>query len=298
VVRYNQRGTLDTSRVRDRRGASGGQVAVGGGLGVVLLVVVASLLGVDPAALLPAGESPGGSARQAPTDGGLGACETGADIQTQRECRFVAYENSVQDFWEAEFARRDATYEFASFNVFTGGVTTGCGSASSAMGPFYCPADQGIYLDLGFFEVLESQLGAQGGDFAEAYVVAHEVAHHVQNITGINDRVRTRQGPASDGVRLELQADCLSGMWAHHATRTPVAGGDEPIISEISDQDIAIALDAAGVIGDDYIQTRTQGNVTPETFSHGSSEQRTRWFTRGLETGELEACDTWGAEQL
>jgi uncharacterized protein len=298
VVRYNQRGTLDTSRVRDRRGASGGRVAVGGGLGVVLLVLVASLLGVDPSALLPAAESTGGGATQAPADGGLAACQTGADIETQRECRFVAYENSVQDYWAAEFARRDASYEFASFNVFTGGVTTGCGSASSAMGPFYCPADQGIYLDMGFFQVLESQLGAQGGDFAEAYVVAHEVAHHIQNITGINDRVRTRQGPESDGVRLELQADCLAGVWAHHATRTPVAGDAEPIISEISERDIAIALDAAGVIGDDYIQSRTQGNVTPETFSHGSSEQRTRWFTRGLEAGQLEACDTWGAERL
>jgi uncharacterized protein len=297
MVRYNQRGTLDTSRVRDRRGASGGRVAVGGGLGVVVLVLVASLLGVDPAALLGPAETGGGTA-EAPAEGGLEACETGADIETRRECRFVAFENSVQDFWAAEFARRDATYEFASFNVFTGGINTACGSASSAMGPFYCPADQGVYMDLGFFEVLESQLGAQGGDFAEAYVVAHEVAHHVQNITGINDRVRTRQGPESDGVRLELQADCLSGVWAHHATRTPVPGGDEPIISQISDEDIAVALDAAGVIGDDYIQTRSQGNVTPETFSHGSSEQRTRWFTRGLEAGQLEACDTWSADQL
>jgi uncharacterized protein len=298
VVRYNRRGTLDTSRVRDQRGASGGRVAVGGGLGVVVLVVVASLLGVDPVALLGTSGSPGGGTGQPPADGGLATCETGADIEERRECRFVAYENSVQDYWDAEFARRDATYEFASFTVFTGGVNTGCGSASSAMGPFYCPADQGIYLDMGFFQVLETQLGAQGGDFAEAYVVAHEVAHHIQNITGVNDQVRTRQGPESDGVRLELQADCLAGVWAHHATRTPVAGEDEPIISAISERDIAIALDAAGVIGDDYIQTRTQGNVTPETFSHGSSEQRTRWFTRGLDVGELEACDTWSAERL
>jgi uncharacterized protein len=298
VVRYNRRGTLDTSRVRDQRGASGGRVAVGGGLGVVVLVLVASLLGVDPGALLGASGAPGSGAAQPPADGGLATCETGADIEQRRECRFVAYENSVQDYWDAEFARRDADYAFASFNVFTGGVTTGCGSASSAMGPFYCPADQGIYLDMGFFEVLETQLGAQGGDFAEAYVVAHEVAHHIQNITGTNDQVRTRQGPESDGVRLELQADCLAGVWAHHATRTPVPDTDEPIISEISEQDIAIALDAAGVIGDDYIQSRTQGNVTPETFSHGSSEQRTRWFTRGLDAGEYEACDTWNAEQL
>lgn len=204
----------------------------------------------------------------------------------------------MQDLWEAEFERRGSTYQPASFNVLTGGVATGCGSASSAMGPFSCPADRGVYLDLGFFDQLEAQLGARGGDVAEAYVVAHEVAHHVQHITGINDRVRTRQGPESDLVRLELQADCLAGMWAHHATRTPAAGTDEPIITAITQEDVALAMDTAGRIGDDGIQTRTQGNVTPETFSHGTSDQRTRWFTRGLEPGQLEACDTWNADRL
>jgi uncharacterized protein len=301
VVEYNRRGQLDTSRVRDRRGAGGagggGRIAIGGGVGGLIVLLLAVVFGVDPSLLLEGGTDPtaGGAA---PADGGLAACVTGADIEERPACRFVAYENSVQDFWAAEFERRGATYEPASFTVFTGGVSTGCGSASSAMGPFYCPADRGVYLDLGFFAVLEQELGARGGDLAEAYVVAHEVGHHVQNLTGYNARVRTRQGQGSDAVRLELQADCLAGLWAHHATRTPVPGTDEPIITAISDDDISIALDAAGVIGDDYLQTRSQGNVTPETWSHGSSEQRVRWFTTGLGTGRFEACDTWVAPEL
>jgi uncharacterized protein len=296
VVRYDRGAKLDTSRVRDRRGGGGGRIAIGGAGGLII-VLVALFFGVDVSALLDGGPDTG-AGTAAPADGGLATCETGADIAERRECRFVAFENSVQDYWAAEFERRGATYRPASFNVFTGGIRTGCGSASSAMGPFYCPADEGVYMDLGFFEVLETQLGARGGDFAEAYVVAHEVAHHVQNITGINAQVQTRQGPSSDGVRLELQADCLSGVWAHHATRTPAAGSDRPIIAEISQEDIAIALDTAGVIGDDYIQTRSQGNVTPETFSHGSSEQRTRWFTTGLDSGDLDACDTFATDDL
>jgi uncharacterized protein len=299
VVQYNRRGQLDTSRVRDRRGAGGSRMAIGGGIGGVVVVLLALALGVDPGALLDVTGGTTAPSGQAPADGGLqAACETGEDIETQRECRFVAFENSVQDHWDAEFERRGARYQPASFNVFSGGVATACGSASSAMGPFYCPGDQGVYLDLGFFAQLEAQLGARQGDFAEAYVVAHEVAHHVQHLTGVNEQVSSRQGAESDLVRLELQADCLAGVWAHHATRTPIPGTDEPIITDISRDDIELAMDTAGAIGDDYIQTRTQGNVTPETWSHGSSEQRVRWFTQGLETGELEACDTWTADEL
>jgi uncharacterized protein len=291
VVRYDRDGQLDTSRIRDRRGAKVG--AVGGAAGLVLLLIGA-LTGVDLTALVDVSGGPGG---EPPADGGLAACEQGADIETREECRFVAFENSVQDFWEDEFARQGSSYRFASLTVFTGGVSTACGSASSAMGPFYCPADEGVYLDIGFFEVLEQQLGATGGDFAEAYVVAHEVGHHVQNITGISDQVRTRQGESSDLVRLELQADCLAGVWAHHATRTPADGGT-PIITAISQEDIAEAMDAAATVGDDYIQERSQGEVTPETWTHGSSEQRQEWFGRGLETGDVGSCDTFSADDL
>ncbi|MBW3659209.1 MAG: neutral zinc metallopeptidase [Actinobacteria bacterium] len=294
-MKFNRRGRLNTSRVRDRRGG-GGKMAIGGGIGGILFLLIAVVAGVDPSVLLQATEGGGGG--QPPADGGLGACETGADIEQREECRFVAFENSVQDYWAAEFERRGAQYQPASFNVFTGGVSTACGSASSAMGPFYCPADQGVYLDIGFFQVLEERLGAQGGDFAEAYVVAHEFGHHVQNLTGQNDRVRTREGAASDAVRLELQADCLAGVWAANATQVDAAGGRSPIITEITREDIAEAIDAAETVGDDYIQSRSQGNVTPETWTHGSSEQRVAWFSRGLDAGDLDVCDTFAADAL
>jgi uncharacterized protein len=296
MVRYSRRARLDTSRVRDQRGArSGGRLAIGG-MGGVIVVVLAIAFGIDPTPLLQGGPATEGG--QPPADGGLETCATGADIEERRECRFVAFENSAQDYWAAEFDARDQTYRPASFTVFTGGVSTGCGSASSAMGPFYCPADEGVYMDLGFFDVLESQLGARGGDFAEAYVVAHEIGHHVQNITGISGQVASRQGPESDGVRLELQADCFAGVWTHHATRTSAGDSGGPIIAEIDREDIAIALDAAETVGDDYIQTRSQGNVTPETWTHGSSEQRARWFTTGLDSGNPDTCDTFDTDAL
>lgn len=296
MVRYSRRGRLDTSRVRDQRGGrSRGGLAIGG-LGGVIVVVLALFAGIDPSVLLDAAGGDGGATP--PPGGGLAACTSGADIETDRECRFVAYENAVQGFWEAEFERRGARYRHATVTVFTDGVRTGCGAASSAMGPFYCPADEGIYLDLGFFSVLEEQLGARGGDLAEAYVVAHEVAHHVQHLLGQDERVRTREGPTSDAVRLELQADCLAGVWTHHATTTTTGDAGGPIITEVDDEDVAIAIDAAERIGDDYLQTRSQGNVTPETWTHGSSEQRARWLRTGRDSGDLDTCDTWATDTL
>jgi predicted metalloprotease len=284
--------------VRDRRGAAGGAgggrgVAIGG-VGSILVLLVAVALGVDPTALLDGG---GGAPVDAPAGGALESCATGADIDANDDCRFVVYENSIQQFWDAEVTRAGDQYRPATFTTFSGGVSTGCGAASSQVGPFYCPADSGVYLDLGFFEVLRTRLGAQGGDFAEAYVVAHEYGHHIQNLTGQMQRVRTREGADSDAVRLELQADCFAGVWAHHATTTPAAGG-EPLITDITEADIAEGIDAAEVIGDDYIQERFGGTVTPETWTHGSSEQRRRWFTTGLDTGDAGACDTFAAASL
>jgi len=203
----------------------------------------------------------------------------------------------VQDFWEGEISEGGGTYQPASFNVFTSSVSTACGQASSQVGPFYCPGDQGVYLDLGFFGDLESKFGAQGGDFAEAYVIAHEYGHHVQHLTGQMERVQSREGADSDAVRLELQADCYAGLWANQATTIPDESG-EPIITEITDADIAEGIDAAQVIGDDYIQERFQGSVTPETWTHGSSDQRQRWFRVGLDEGTVAACDTFAAPSL
>ncbi|HUH07496.1 MAG TPA: neutral zinc metallopeptidase [Egibacteraceae bacterium] len=291
-MRFNRRARLDTSNVRDRRGGGRG-VAVGGGIGTLLLVIIALAAGVDPTALL----DQGGQAAGPPPGGGLEQCQTGADIAENPECRFVAIENSVQDYWEADLGGRGDPYSPATFTTFSGGVSTACGTASSQVGPFYCPGDQGIYLDIGFFQQLQNQLGAQGGDFAEAYVIAHEYGHHVQNLTGQMERVQTRQGPESDAVRLELQADCYAGVWAHHATATRSDGG-QPVISEITPEDIAEGIDAAERIGDDYIQERFQGSVTPETWTHGSSEQRRRWFETGMETGDPLQCDTFSAETL
>ena len=177
-------------------------------------------------------------------------------------------------------------------------MSTGCGQATSDVGPFYCPPDQGIYLDTTFFEdVLQRGLGGPAGDFVEPYVLAHEYGHHIQNLLGTMGRVRTQQGPESDAVRLELQADCYAGMWAGSATSAGDGSG-EALISELDQQDIDEAIAAAKAVGDDRIQDRTTGRVNPREWTHGSSEQRQRWFTTGYEEGTLEACDTFSADQL
>jgi predicted metalloprotease len=217
-------------------GASGiGGIGGIGGI-VLLLFVVLAGNGGDGGNRLSGG---GGSGGTGVAGGELeSSCQTGADIDTNRECRFVAIENSVQQHWEDQFARQGQQYRPAPFNAFSGGVSTGCGQASSAVGPFYCPADSSVYLDLGFFDELRTKFGAEGGDFAEAYIIAHEYGHHVQNLTGQNDRVQTREGPDSDAVRLELQADCYAGVWAGNATQVGTDGG-EPLITEVTADDIA-----------------------------------------------------------
>ena len=302
-MKFNRRARLDTSQIRDRRGMGGGGgrggrggrggVAVGGGVTGLVVLVIALLTGTNPADLLGGGQP----ADNGPAGGALEQCQSGADLDANPECRFVFMENSVQNFWESEFESYGDTYTPATFTTFSGQVSTGCGSASSNVGPFYCPPDEGVYIDLEFFKVLESQLGAQGGDFAEAYVVAHEYGHHVQNLTGQMNRVRTEQGRNSDAVRLELQADCYAGMWTRHATTTPGDDG-EPLITEVSEADIAEALDAAESVGDDYIQERMEGTVTPETWTHGSSSQRHSWFLRGMRSGKRNACDTFDSRDL
>lgn len=196
------------------------------------------------------------------------------------------------------FARSGNTYRETPTTFFNGGVNTACGTADSDVGPFYCPADQGVYLDLGFFEQLKNQFGAEGGLFAEAYVLAHEYGHHVQHLLGTADRARGGTGPESDAVRLELQADCYAGVWAHHATSTPTETG-QPLIATITQDDIDRALDTASRIGDDFIQRALgRGQVDESTFGHGSSQQRKRWLTTGLETGDPARCDTFSARDL
>ena len=214
-------------------------------------------------------------------------CRTGQDANERQDCRIVAVVNSVQRFWDGVFQRSGRRYPFVDTVFFTDQVETQCGAASSQVGPFYCPRDQQIYIDLGFFDELQSRLGAGGAPFAQAYVVAHEYGHHVQNQLGVLDRIgNDRQGPESRAVRSELQADCYAGVWAANAVETE-------LIEELTQADINAGLDAAAAIGDDRIQEQTQGQVNPESWTHGSSEQRRRWFSRGYEEGRPAVCDTF-----
>ena len=283
-----------------RHRGRGTRAAIGGG-GLGILGLVAVLLfnlasGGGGGELLRnlEGATVGPGAAQADNSGLDERCRTGADVEEHQDCRIVATVNSVQDYWRGTIEG----YELADTHFFRAVVDTACGRADSSVGPFYCPADQGIYIDLDFYQDLRTRFGAQGGAFAEAYVIAHEYGHHVQNLLGTNGRVRTRQGPDSDAVRLELQADCYAGVWANNATTTPSDLSGEPLIEELTDADIAAGLDAASRIGDDTIQRQTQGRVTPESWTHGSSEQRQRWFTTGFRTGDPFACDTFAAAAL
>jgi predicted metalloprotease len=302
-VKFNPDADLDTSGIEDTRGSGGGRsgglpggmIPVGGGIGgVILLVVIVLLNGGIPGLGSDGTDQP---AAQNTGPGSLSSCKKGIDLQTNANCRFVFYQNSIESFWSTELPRRGKTYTRAPMRVFDGQVSTGCGPATSAVGPFYCPPDKRVYLELGFFETLTTELGARGGEFAEAYVVAHEYGHHIQNLYGILGRIKTRSGPTSDSVRSELQADCFAGIWTKHATTVPGKDG-APLISDLTQDDLARGLDAAAAVGDDRIQEKTQGQVTPESFSHGTAEQRMRWFKSGLDSGDLTACDTWSAKQL
>ncbi|WP_199440730.1 KPN_02809 family neutral zinc metallopeptidase [Umezawaea beigongshangensis] len=298
-MQFNDNAELDTSQVADRRG-SGGRVALGGGgLGVVGLVIY-FLFSQFAGGSLPdtAGFGDVGQDQSISSESLSQKCRTGADANANADCRAVAVINSVQAFWKDQFARSGTTYQLAKTNFFKGGVQTRCGNATSAVGPFYCPADAQVYIDLNFFQQLQKDFGATGGPFVESYVLAHEYGHHVQNLLGTNERVGNETGPDSGSVRLELQADCYAGAWANHATTVPTASG-QPLISEIDQADVTAALDAAGRIGDDFIQSELGGGAVDTTkFSHGSSEQRQRWFTTGLETGDPARCDTFGTNDL
>ncbi len=309
-MRYNPRARLDRSQVQVRRGGGagggfglpggggmrGGGMRVGGGLGGLIIVLIVVLL---QSGVLGGGSGSGqGSATDQAVEA-LGSCRTGADANNDESCALLADVNSIQAFWAAELPQQAGVdYTRAQAVFFTGQTTSGCGAASASVGPFYCPTDKHVYLDRTFFrDMLQGRLGAQGGPFSEAYVLAHEYGHHVQDLLGTMAKVRTQQGPTSDSVRLELQADCYAGIWTKHATEAPDAGG-QPYILDLTKDDVNRALDAARAVGDDRIQQRSSGRIDPDQWTHGSAEERMRWFTIGMRKGSLQACDTFSATSL
>ncbi|MEU5664412.1 neutral zinc metallopeptidase [Streptomyces longwoodensis] len=295
-MQFDDDAPLDTSEVRDERGSRlpGGGATIGGGIVGLVVLVVGLFLGISPDHL---GLSSGGDA-PAPTSSSAGQvqqeCRTGQDANTKDECRIVAVVNSVQDYWAQESGRHRISYSEAPTVLFSGRTSTACGAATSEVGPFYCPGDKRVYLDLGFFDELRTKFGAQGGPFAQAYVVAHEYGHHVQDLEGTLEKHRSGvTGADSDSVKTELQADCYAGVWAHHATTVKDETTGRPLITSLTDADIRDGLDAAAAVGDDRIQQEFQGRVTPDTWTHGSAAQRQQWFQRGYRTGDVAQCDTF-----
>ena len=275
-----------SDNVEDRRGFAGRGVALSGG-GLLLLLAVSFLTGENPLRLLEAISGPSASVdsdQQGPT--GAPADELGQFA--------AAVLGSTEDVWSDVFSQAGRTYRKPTLVLFSDAVESACGFSSAAVGPFYCPLDGKVYLDLSFFAELESRFGAPG-DFAQAYVITHEVGHHVQNLLGISDKVRAAQQSAGQeeanalSVRLELQADCLAGVWAHHAQRTKHL---------LEPGDLEEGLRAASAIGDDQLQRRAQGYTVPETWTHGSSEMRVRWLRRGLESGKIDDCNTFAGGDL
>lgn len=283
-------GRRESENVEDRRRMSGRPVAVGGGLGVLLLVVIVALLGGDPAKVLQLAGGPGGL-----VGGGGAVAEAELDPAEQRRGQFaLVVLADTEDAWNRIFAEQGIRYREPTLVLFSGQVQSACGFADAASGPFYCPADSKLYLDTTFFTQLDEQLGAPG-DLACAYVIAHEVGHHVQNLMGTTQKMaqarRTLSGPEYNelSVRLELQADFLAGVCLHHAHRMK---------DIIEPGDVEDALRAASAIGDDTLQRRSGRAVVPETFTHGTSEQRLWWFRLGLETGDITQGDTFAATTL
>jgi hypothetical protein len=276
-----------SDNIEDRRKVRISGKAKGGGIGILILALVGMYFGIDPTVILQQGANLSGPSVQ-----------ESEYVPTEAENELADFVSVVladtEDTWAALFSSAGGNYQQPQLVLFTGAVESACGFAQAAMGPFYCPADKKVYIDLGFYQDLKTKMGAPG-DFAQAYVIAHEVGHHVQNLLGLSDKVHSMRSRVSQedynklSVRLELQADCFSGLWAHHADRARQI---------LESGDVEEALNAASMIGDDRLQKQSRGYVTPDSFTHGSSEQRVRWFRTGLQSGRVESCDTFSAASL
>jgi predicted metalloprotease len=308
-VRFNPKADISGGRVSDVRGGGGGGGGLGSGLGglptgaitgggigttivAIIIYVIVQLAGGGGGL----GTGAGGPVEQ--TDR-YAQCQTGADANKSEDCARRAVELSLESYWSKILPKQTGKqFTPTQIETFTGATTTGCGQASADVGPFYCPTDQTIYLDTTFFpQVLQGQLNGPSGAFVEPYVIAHEFGHHIQNLLGTMNRVRTQQGPTSDSVRLELQADCYAGMWTRGATGTTDQNGVQ-IFESITSDDITNAIDAAKAVGDDRIQKMGGGDVNPEQWTHGSSEERQRWFTTGYNATDIKQCDTFSTNNL
>ena len=294
---FNEGARLDPSQAEDRRGRGsmgrGGKMGLGLGGGIVVLI--GALLGINPELLgsilgdtgeQPAIEQSGSSA--------LENCQTGADANANLDCRIVGTANSLNSFWPGYLNEYGVKYSVPKTVIFTGSVDTACGPATSAVGPFYCPGDNKAYFDPDFFAQLETQFGSSGGPLAQEYVVAHEFGHHIQDLTGsIGKAQQDPQGAQSASVRTELQADCYAGIWMRYASTQPAPGSDQPFLKQLQQSDLNDALSAASSVGDDRIQKAATGRTNPESWTHGSSEQRQKWLYEGYQSADLAACDTF-----
>jgi hypothetical protein len=316
---FNDDAQLDTSQVESGRGGSfggggggfPGGIQVGGGIGGLIVLVLLLIFGGGR--LLGGGDSGDAGVGGLPAQqldnsqvaaagqvdqGEFSRCRTGADANRDDVCLVVATVNSVQDYWTKTLPKYQVNYEPAKTVIYQGQTPSGCGTANSQVGPFYCPLDGKVYIDASFFAELQSTFGADGGQLAKEYVVAHEYGHHIQDLLGILNRAQQDpQGPNSGSVRMELMADCLAGTWVKHATETTDQNGTT-LLKPITESDIRSALSAAAAVGDDRIQEKMQGRVTPESWTHGSAKARQAWFTQGYRTGDINQCNTFGVESV
>jgi hypothetical protein len=299
---FNDNAQLDTSQVQSGGGGGApGGLMVGGGVGGLIILIIAVIFGLnpgqtstDPGALSQGQVQPGGS--QDPN--AFTQCRTGADANRSDTCRVIGTVNSVNAFWASELPRYGRTYTPATTVLYNGTTQSGCGTASNQVGPFYCPLDKQVYIDASFFQVLSTQYGSSSGPLAQEYVVAHEYGHHVQDLLGLLGKAQQDpQGAQSGSVRTELMADCLAGVWANHAATTKDKAGTT-LLKPLTSADIKDALSAASSVGDDRIQQKAQGQVSPETWTHGSAAARQKWFTTGYQSGDLNRCDTFSVANV